>query len=87
MKVSRSTRVAPAASFSLVRRGNRPAYAAFSGEGQHALEIATLDGKCVLRVSGTGPKSYSLAGLVPKTIYTISGRSSSGDFSRRLLMP
>lgn len=78
---------APAPAFSLVRRGNQPAFAAFTGEGPHALEITTMDGKCVLRASGTGPSAYSLAGLERKTVYAVSGRSPSGDFSRRLLTP
>lgn len=76
-----------APSFSLLRRGYRPAYASFGGDGQHALEIRTLDGKCVLRASGKGPKAYSLADLVPKTIYEVSGSTETGDFSRRLLVP
>lgn len=77
----------PAPSFSLVRRGHRPAYAAFVGEGPHELEITTLEGKCVLRAHGTGPKAYSLAHLASKTVYEISGHSPSGAFSRRLLVP
>jgi hypothetical protein len=76
-----------APSFALLRRGYRPVYASFRGDGPHALEIRTLDGKCVLRASGEGPKAYSLADLVPKTIYEVSGSTEAGDFSRRLLVP
>lgn len=71
----------------VVRHGNRPAFAAFPGEGPHILVIATLDGKRVLQESGEGPRSYSLGGLERKTIYTLSGRSVAGDFSHRLLIP
>lgn len=77
----------PAPSFSLVRRGHRPAYAAFAGEGPHALEITTLEGKCVLRAHGTGPKAYSLAHLEARTVYAISGHSPTGAFSCRFLVP
>jgi hypothetical protein len=73
--------------FSLLRRGYRPTYASFGGEGPHALEIRTMDGKCVLQASGTGPKAYSLSGLAPKTVYEVSGRTREGEFSRRLLVP
>jgi hypothetical protein len=78
----------PCPSFSLLRRGYRPVSASFAGEGPHTLEIRrTLDGKSVLRASGTGPKDYSLADLAPKTVYEISGRTQDEDFSRRFLVP
>lgn len=75
------------ASFTLIRSGYRPKLAAFSEEGPHEMEITTLDGRCVLRVHGTGPQGYSLADLTPGFVYAIKGRSPSGDFSRRLLVP
>jgi hypothetical protein len=75
------------ASFSLLRAGNQPAYAAFTEEGPHALEIETLDGRCVLKAAGKGPKAYSLDCLERKTVYSVSGETSSGPFSRRLLIP
>ena len=78
---------AKTAAFSLVRRGRWPAFAVFAEEGPHTLEIATLEGVCVLRASGTGPEAYSLSGLPLRTVYTISGSTGSGGFSRRLLIP
>jgi hypothetical protein len=73
--------------FSLIRRGRWPAFAAFREAGPHTLEITTLEGVCVLRASGTGPGAYSLAELAPRTVYSLSGSTPSGEFSRRLLVP
>jgi hypothetical protein len=90
-RLSRPRRPEPDAgskvAFSLIRRGRWPAFAAFREAGPHTLEITTLDGVCVLRASGTGPGAYSLADLAPRTVYSLSGSTPSGEFSRRLLVP
>lgn len=81
------TRIPGCPRFTLLRRGYRTVSASFTGEGAHVLEVRTLDGQCVLRASGRGPKTYSLAHLAQKSIYEIHGRDKGGEFSRRLLVP